>query len=196
MNKYYFKGILTGLLAAAVFAVGNIWLGGWLVGAIGAGVVFAGMSALDNSRRAKTAFMMNDEVRRLSGSVKAGVRQLNEHTFRLQNNQLKTKVRSLAMTCDNIVNAVQKKPERAFKTQSFFDYYMPTVDRMLTKYEELERNRVRTEDGLDYMTNVFSTMDELDGAFKAHLQSIIDSDKLEAAQELKILGQVLREEND
>ena len=196
MNKYYFKGILTGLLAAAAFAVGNIWLGGWVVGAIGAGAVFAGMSALDNSRRAKTAFMTGEEVRKLSGTVKDSVRQLNTHYYHLQNNQLRTKVRALSATCDGIMNAVSNKPERAFKTQSFFDYYMPTVDRMLTKYEELERNRVRTEDGLDYMTNVFSTMDELDAAFKSHLQSIIDSDKLEAAQELKILGQVLKEEND
>lgn len=195
MNKYYFKGILAGLLAAGALCAGGIWLGSWIGGALVGASIMLGFGVVGNNPKSKVMFAVGEDVKRISRSGRMGIRQLNEHACRTQNTILKTRLKSISSTCDRIVTEINKKPNSAFKTESFLDYYIPTVDKMMNKYEELERNRVRTTDGLDYMNEVHNLMENVDKAFKAHLQAIIDSDRLEAAKELKVLEKVLNQEN-
>lgn len=195
MNKYYFKGILAGLLAAGAVLAGGLWLGSWLGGALVAASLVLGFGLAGNSTKSKAVFMVGEDVKRISRSGRMGIRQINEHSCRIQNGILKSRLKSISFTCDRIITEINKKPNSAFKTESFLEYYIPTVDRMMTKYEELERNHVRTEDALSYMNEVHNLLEDVERAFKAHLQSIIDSDKLEAAKELRVLEKVLQQEN-
>ncbi|MBR2902577.1 MAG: 5-bromo-4-chloroindolyl phosphate hydrolysis family protein [Clostridia bacterium] len=196
MNRYYFKGILAGVLAAGAVCAGGLWLGNWLGGILLGASLILGLGAFGNGAKKRAVFMVGEEVKRISRSGRAGIRQLNEHSVRTSNNVLRNRLKSISSTCDRIITEINKKPQRAFKTESFLDYYIPTVDKMMTKYEELERNRVRTDDALNYMNDVHILLEDVDRAFKSHLQSIIDSDKLEAAKELKVLEKVLREEEN
>lgn len=161
---------------------------------VGASIIL-GLGAIGNNPRSRAVFMVGEDVKRISRSGRMGIRQINEHSCRIQNGLLKNRLKSISFTCDRIITEINKKPQSAFKTESFLDYYIPTVDRMMTKYEELERNRVRTEDALSYMEEVHNLLEDVDRAFKAHLQTIIDSDKLEAAKELRVLEKVLQQEN-
>ncbi len=196
MNRYYFKGILAGLLAAGAACAGGLWLGNWLGGILLGASLILGLGAFGNGAKKRAVFMVGEEVKRISRSGRSGIRQLNEHAVKTTNNVLRNRLKSISSTCDRIITEINKKPQRAFKTESFLDYYIPTVDKMMIKYEELERNKVRTDDALNYMNDVHILLEDVDRAFKSHLQSIIDSDKLEAAKELKVLEKVLKEEEN
>lgn len=194
MNKYYFKGVLAGLLAGTSVLVGGLWLNSWLGGVLIAVSVLLGLGVIGNSHKTKVVFMVGEDVKRISRSGRMGIRQLNEHVCKTQNEILKTRIKSISATCDRIITEINKKQNSAFKTESFLEYYIPTLDKMLSKYEELERNNVRTEEALDYMNETHNLLEDVEKAFKSHLQRIIDLDHLEAAKELKVLEKVLRQE--
>lgn len=95
-------------------------------------------------------------------------------------------------TVTKIIDVVEKNPKKATQTNNFFDYYLPVLIKIVTRYDEIENQRLISKEGKSFMEKADKMIKDTNQAFKTILSSLYQKDIMDADAEMKVYDLMLK----
>ena len=111
---------------------------------------------------------------------------------KVEDQNLKKQIREINETVTKIIETLQKKPYNAKKMNSFFEYYLPVTLNILKKYDEIENQKLGSEDSKKFMGKTQNMIEKINLAFKNQLNALYQSEIVDTDAEMKVLDNLLK----
>lgn len=89
---------------------------------------------------------------------------LRRLTMSIKDREIHAKANDICGTIEKILKTLKEKPEKISNVRQFFNYYVPTLTEILTKYRRIEESGVADEDTTNkvkvYMGDIKEAMEK------------------------------------
>ncbi len=119
---------------------------------------------------------------------------LEEARTIITDRELSTQLRRLQRTAKNLLNHLEKNPERIALAYKFIDYYQDRAVKIVKQYRELEDTELSTDKVQDLKTRMKQMLNALDEAYQDQFEHILNDQIISADAELKVMEQQLNAE--
>lgn len=188
------KDIISALVGGTFFAIPYIGMSVTLAPAIAIGALAYGASELVLSG-INTKKDLKDIDYPLYLKVNAAKRQ-NKEIYNLiskvESIETRKNLSSIYESVNKILDTLVMKPKLGKKLNNFFDYYLPVLIKIVKKYDEVENKRLKSTEGLDFMKKADKMIKDTSGAFEMILDSLYQSDIMDADAEMKVYNMMLK----
>ena len=100
---------------------------------------------------------------------------------RVQDSEIRQKGNDVCSSIEKVLRTLKEKPEKIQTTRQLFNYYLPTLEKVVSRYQRIEQSNVEneqmTEKLKNYLTDVRNAMNNL-------YEGLYDNDKLNVAVDL------------
>ena len=110
---------------------------------------------------------------------------------KVENSELQKNIKEINETVAKIIYTIEKKPSKYKKMNNFFDYYLPVTLNILKRYDDIENQRLVSEDGKKFMKQTESMIEKINNAFKNQLSNLYQSDIVDTDAEMKVFESML-----
>ena len=159
--------------------------------AIGVTAFCAGEMLLDNKKE-KPLSETDKSLYEILENAKAQNKEIISMVPKIEDSVIKSDLAEMYETVNKIIDTVKNKPNKKKKLGNFFDYYLPVTVKLLKKYDEIENQRLSSEDGKVFMEQAKSKIGMIKEAFKKQLSILYQSDLVDAEAEMKVLDSMLK----
>ena len=119
---------------------------------------------------------------------------LEEARTNITDRELATQLRRLQRTAKNLLNHLEKNPERIALAYKFIDYYQDRAVKIVKQYQELEDTELSTDKVQDLKARMKQMLAALDEAYQDQFEHILNDQIISADAELKVMEQQLNAE--
>ena len=125
-----------------------------------------------------TAKRQNKEILNLIPKVESGYTRKN--------------LEEIHSTVDKIITTIEKNPKKADRLNNFFDYYLPVLIKIVNRYDEVENQKLLSEEGKDFMLKADKMIEGTNKAFESILSSLYQKDIMDADADMKVYDMMLK----
>lgn len=111
---------------------------------------------------------------------------------KIENEDLRKDLNEINSTIAKIITTIEKNPEKVKKLKNFFDYYLPVTVKLVDRYDEIENQKINSEEEKNFNTTTEKTIKEINGVFKQFLNILYQSDMNDTNVEIKVLNSMLK----
>ena len=165
------------------------------------GVIFGGKAFWDWKKNRTPQLDLNElEAERAQylqenfDKATADYNYLEEARTIITDRELSTQLRRLQRTAKNLLNHLEKNPERIALAYKFIDYYQDRAVKIVKQYRELEDTELSTDKVQDLKTRMKQMLNALDEAYQDQFEHILNDQIISADAELKVMEQQLNAE--
>ena len=115
-----------------------------------------------------------------------------EMILKIENEDLRKDLNEINSTVTKIITTIEKNPEKVKKLKNFFDYYLPVTVKLVDRYDEIENQKINSEEEKTFNTTTEKTIKEINGVFKQFLNILYQSDMNDTNVEIKVLNSMLK----
>ena len=196
-GKDYKGSLASAVIGGAFFAIPYIGLGVSLLPSLGIGAVAFGAGNLLFSSDAK------DKVEKVAKEMTLydTLKQAKEQNAQIQNimgkledPELVKNVGEIHDTVTKIIDTVSRKPDKIKKTNSFFNYYLPVTLNILSKYDDIENQKLDSKDSEKFMKKTQEMISKINKSFKTQLSNLYQADIIDTDAEMKVFETMLNSE--
>jgi len=105
---------------------------------------------------------------------------------------LSAKIERLEQITGQILRVLEKRPERRAKMNTFFDYYLPTTQKLLNAYADFEETGVEGANLSAAKERIEQTMDSIVAGFAHQLDELYKADAMDVATDIKVMESMLQ----
>ena len=118
--------------------------------------------------------------------------QIEKMIPKIESVELVKNIKEINETVTKIIETVEKKPEKYKVMNNFFGYYLPVTINILNRYDEIENQKLTTEDGKKFMNSAQNMIKKINDAFKKQLSNLYQSDMIDTDAEMKVFETMLQ----
>ena len=111
---------------------------------------------------------------------------------KIEDEEIVRNIEEIHDTVKKIIDTIEKKPEKYKKSNNFFNYYLPVTINILNKYDEIENQRLTSDESKKFMESTRSMVQKINKAFKKQLSNLYQSDILDTDAEMKVFDSMLK----
>lgn len=111
---------------------------------------------------------------------------------KIENEDLKKDLNEINSSVTKIITTIEKNPEKEKKLKNFFDYYLPVTVKLVDRYDEIENQKINSEEEKNFNTTTEKTIKEINEVFKQFLNILYQSDMNDTNVEIKVLNSMLK----
>ena len=119
-------------------------------------------------------------------------KEINSFKLKIEDEELTGYIDEIYDTVNKIIETIEKKPEKYKKSNNFFNYYLPVTLNILNKYDEIENQRLVSDESKKFMKSTKNMMKKINEAYKKQLSNLYQSDIIDSDAELKVLESILK----
>ena len=191
-NKEVISGIFGGAFFAATYLLVGIPI---LPAVIAGGAAFAGAELL----MSKTKIFVFDKVDEKNFlQVLEDARNKNKYIIsmvdKIDDDEIKKYIKEINATTTKIINTVEKNKNKMKQSEKFFTYYLPATVGIITKYDEIENQKLSSSDAKKFFASALDSLKEIDSSFKKILNNLYERDIENATADIKVLNNLLKSE--
>lgn len=93
---------------------------------------------------------------------------------------------------NKILKTIEDSPKKAKKLDNFFEYYLPVLLKIVKRYDEVENQRLISEEGKTFIKKADKMIKETNSAFKSILASLYSKDIMDADADMKVYKMMLK----
>ena len=157
--------------------------------AIGAGAFCAGELVFHVAKKEK---IIKKSVNEIIMEAKTKNLQIAKIIPRIEDPELVAMIKEINLTVEKIIKTIETKPEKYKKSERFFNYYLPVTIDILNKYDEIENQKLTTNDSEKFMNNTKTMIERINNAFKKQLSSLYQADMIDTDAEMKVFDSMLK----
>ena len=120
------------------------------------------------------------------------LRNIRRANDRIADPELSRKIDRLEQVSALIFKEVEEHPEKRNSIHTFFDYYLPTTQKLLDTYAEFEETGVEGENLREAKERIEQTMDLIVAGFEHQLDQLYSSDAMDVASDIKVMEAMLK----
>ena len=115
-----------------------------------------------------------------------GLRRMSMEIKHAKVRALSTEISS---SIDKILRTLKEKPDQVGSLRQFFHYYLPTMEKILVKYKELEASGIPTEEVTE---STIQGLENIKLAMGKQYKNLFESDILDLTVEMEVLTQICK----
>ena len=119
---------------------------------------------------------------------------MEEARENLSDRELSNQLRRLQRTAKNLLNHLEKNPERIALAYKFIDYYQDRAVKIVKQYQELEETELSTNKVQELKARMKQTLAALEEAYQDQFEHVLNDQIISADAELKVMEQQLNAE--
>ena len=119
------------------------------------------------------------------------LRNIRRANDRIADPVLSQKIDRLEQITGRIFKEVEEHPEKRERIHTFFDYYLPTTQKLLDAYADFEETGVEGEHLREAKARIASIMDSIVGGFAHQLDQLYSSDAMDVVTDIKVMEAML-----
>ncbi len=147
-----------------------------------------------NSEEAKKIEIMNslsDDAREYVIKGKAYVDKFRTFSETIKSNELSASLNRIIGVLDKIIDAIIYHPQHARNVHKLFDYYLPTMDKVLSAYLHYDKNDVSGDSICKTKKEIEELMEDSYEALENYLDLLYQDDTLDISSEVAAMKQVM-----
>ncbi len=190
MKKNY---IYSAILGGAFFAVPYVALGIELLPSLAISAVAYGAGTLIFKDRNKLDLSIDKK------NLYDILKEAKEETLQISNisKQIEDKevVENIEQICDisnKIIDTLSKNPNKLGQARNFLNYYLPVTIKILTRYDEIENQRLNTTESKEFMESVKKMTEKIKNAFNEQLNNMYQTEMIDTDAEIKVFESMLK----
>ena len=106
--------------------------------------------------------------------------------------ELKSQLQEMQKTSANILNYLQKHPEKIGMARRFIDYYQDTTAGLIEKYIEIEHTQLETDKVIEIKERTKHTIIGLNEAYIEQFEKLINDQIMDMDAELKVMEDTIK----
>ena len=190
MKKNY---IYSAILGGAFFAVPYVALGIELLpslaisaAAYGAGtLIFKDRNKLDLSIDKKNLYDILKEA-------KEETLQISNISKQIEDKEVVENIEQICDISNKIIDTLSKNPNKLGQARNFLNYYLPVTIKILTRYDEIENQRLNTTESKEFMESVKKMTEKIKNAFNEQLNNMYQTEMIDTDAEIKVFETILK----
>ncbi len=191
MKKGY---IYSAIVGGTFFAIPYLALGTELIPAlvIGAAAYGAGALITKGTERKIDISTNKQNLYDILKEAKEQTSQISYLSKQLEDNKLVENVKQICETSNKIIDTLSKKPEKLGQANNFLKYYLPVTIKILTRYDEIENQKLNTPETNKFMKSVQDMMEKIKNAFNEQLNNMYQAEIIDTDAEIKVFEGMLK----
>ncbi len=105
---------------------------------------------------------------------------------KVEKQETKQDLKEINETINKILEEVQKNPKKEKSLNNFFDYYLPVLIKITTRYDEIENTRLTSKDEKSFMIKAEKIIKDTNRAFKTILSNLYQKDIMDTDADMKV----------
>ena len=190
MKKNY---IYSAILVGTFFAVPYVALGIELLpslaisaAAYGAGtLIFKDRNKLDLSIDKKNLYDILKEA-------KEETLQISNISKQIEDKEVVENIEQICDISNKIIDTLSKNPNKLGQARNFLNYYLPVTIKILTRYDEIENQRLNTTESKEFMESVKKMTEKIKNAFNEQLNNMYQTEMIDTDAEIKVFESMLK----
>ena len=115
---------------------------------------------------------------------RANIMELRRITMRIRNSEVRSLSNQICTYAEKILKVLKEKPESIPSLRQFFNYYLPTLGSILTKYLRVEKSDVPSA---NMEQNVVAYLGDIKNAMEKQYISLFENDMLDLSVEMEAM---------
>ena len=186
------KEIISATVGGCFFAIPYLALSAPIIPSLLIGMAAFGAGELVLGENKLT---LKDTNRSLYDKLKVANKQ-NKHILdmipRLDKENLRKQLHEIYDSVSKITATIAKHPEKAKKIDNFFDYYLPITVKLIDRYDEIENQRISSQESEKFFDSTNKMIDEINKAYKKILSDLYRKDIVDMDVEMKVFDSLLK----
>ena len=113
-------------------------------------------------------------------------KQIKNLIPKVENIETQKNLKEINETINKILEEVEKNPKKEKSLNNFFDYYLPVLIKITTRYDEIENTRLTSKDEKTFMTKAQNLIKDTNKAFKTILSNLYQKDIMDTDADMKV----------
>ena len=190
MKKEY---IFSAILGGTFFAVPYLALGVQLVPSLAISAVAYGAGTLIFKDRSKIDYSTkNTNLYEILKNAKSQTTQIFDISKQLEDRELIANVQDICNTSNKIIDTLSKNPGKLSQVNNFINYYLPVTIKILQRYDEIENQKLNSEESQKFMKSVRDMIAKIKEAFHEQLNNMYQAEIIVTDAELKVCEEMLK----
>lgn len=190
MKKGY---IFSAILGGTFFAVPYLALRVQLVPSLAISAAAYGAGTLIFKDRNKIDYSTkNTNLYEILKNAKAQTAQIDNISKQLEDRELVANVQDICNTSNKIIDTLSKNPGKLAQVNNFINYYLPVTIKILQRYDEIENQRLNSEESQKFMKSVRDMIVKIKEAFREQLNNMYQAEIIDTDAELKVFEEMLK----
>ena len=190
MKKEY---ISSAILGGTFFAVPYLALGVQLVPSLAISAVAYGAGTLIFKDRSKIDYSTkNTNLYEILKNAKSQTTQIFDISKQLEDRELIANVQDICNTSNKIIDTLSKNPGKLSQVNNFINYYLPVTIKILQRYDEIENQKLNSEESQKFMKSVRDMIAKIKEAFHEQLNNMYQAEIIDTDAELKVFEEMLK----
>ena len=114
---------------------------------------------------------------------------LRRMSMEVKNAHVRTLSTEICGSIEKILRTLKERPEQLGSLRQFFNYYLPTLEKILVKFREIEASGVPTE---EVTGNTIECMENIKIAMEKQYRNLFENDILDLTVEMEVLTQICK----
>ena len=126
------------------------------------------------------------------GEARKEQKQIKNLIPKVEKTETKQDLKEINETINKILEEVEKNPKKEKSLNNFFDYYLPVLIKITTRYDEIENTRLTSKDEKTFMTKAEKIIKDTNKAFKTILSNLYQIDIMDTDADMKVYELMLK----
>ena len=188
------KEVTSAILGSTFFAIPYIGLSVALAPSLVIGscaflaseLVFSGIKTKEKLKNTnKTLYQKIVEARKEQKQIKTLIPKV-------ENIETQKDLKEINETINKILEEVEKNPKKEKSLNNFFDYYLPVLIKITSRYDEIENTRLTSKNEKGFMTKAQNLIKDTNKAFKTILSNLYQKDIMDTDADMKVYELMLK----
>ena len=185
------KDIISGVVGAGFFAVGYLGLSLAVVPALAIGAASFVASELVISSNKKIEEKIEPTFKERINDAKKENSYLKEMVAKIDDESISKDLEEITKSSTKIINRIEENHLENKTANKFMDYYLPVCVKIVSRYDEIENQSLTSRDSKEFMKNGAKLLKATNKAFRKILNSLYQSDIVDADAEMKVFNSML-----
>jgi len=185
------KNIISGVVGAGFFGAAYLALALPIAPALAVGgVAFVASELVINGNKKiqeKVGLSFKEEI----VIARREIKYLKEMVNKIDDESVSHDLEEITKTADKIINRIEENELENKTANKFMDYYLPVCVKIVGRYDEIENQSLTSKDSKEFMNNTAKILKATNKGFKRILNSLYQSDIVDADAEMKVLNTML-----
>ena len=148
----------------------------------------------ESNNAGKTEQTVDDGVRQVIEEGQNYIRMIRKCNDEIPGEEMSDKLDHLELLVTRIFGQVEKEPELAPELRKMLSYYLPTTQKLLEVYRDLDRQQIESGNIAKTKKEIESTVDTINEAFEKFLDDLFRDTAWDIQSDISVLNTMLKQD--
>ena len=134
------------------------------------------------------------EVRQILGKGSEYIQKIRSANDAIEDREISDKLDRMQKIVTKIFEEVKAKPSVARKLNLFMEYYLPTTEKLMTAYIELDKQPIQGENIKSAKHEIVNSLDVVNDAYEKLLDSFFHEQAMDVSTDISVMKTMMRQQ--